>query len=129
MILYENFISFTLILTVDGCLFILNQTCLMHSPPLVEMPISSIIPVILDGKSKLLSFRIDTFIGVFYFHFKIQSLKLILSLYLFRGQRILPIVVDPGLYLARRTQIFRATEKRPLPNAFKIFTGKVLFFL
>ncbi|KAD7116583.1 hypothetical protein E3N88_03851 [Mikania micrantha] len=42
------------------------------------------------------------------------------------GQRILPIVVDPGLYLARRTQIFRATEKRPLPNAFKVFTGKVL---
>ncbi|KAL8249777.1 hypothetical protein R6Q59_006645 [Mikania micrantha] len=39
------------------------------------------------------------------------------------GQRILPIVVDPGLYLARRTQIFRATEKRPLPNAFKVFTG------
>ncbi|KAL8229972.1 hypothetical protein R6Q57_014872 [Mikania cordata] len=39
------------------------------------------------------------------------------------GQRIRPIVVDPGLYLARRTQIFRATEKRPLPNAFKVFTG------
>ncbi|KAI3720090.1 hypothetical protein L6452_21000 [Arctium lappa] len=38
-------------------------------------------------------------------------------------QRILPIVVDPGLYLARRTQIFRATEKRPMPNAFKVFTG------
>lgn len=38
-------------------------------------------------------------------------------------QRIRPIVVDPGLYLARRTQIFRATEKRPLPNAFKVFTG------
>ncbi|KAI7735827.1 hypothetical protein M8C21_017111 [Ambrosia artemisiifolia] len=39
------------------------------------------------------------------------------------AQRIRPIVVDPGLYLARRTQIFRATEKRPLPNAFKVFTG------
>ncbi|KAJ0435876.1 putative glycosyl transferase, family 14 [Helianthus annuus] len=39
------------------------------------------------------------------------------------GQRILPIVVDPGIYLARRAQIFRATEKRPLPNAFKVFTG------
>nr|GEW52697.1 beta-glucuronosyltransferase GlcAT14A-like [Tanacetum cinerariifolium] len=38
-------------------------------------------------------------------------------------QRIRPIVVDPGLYLARRTQIFRATEKRPMPNAFKVFTG------
>ncbi|KAL2509696.1 Core-2/I-branching beta-1 [Forsythia ovata] len=39
------------------------------------------------------------------------------------GQRIEPIVVDPGLYLARRTQIFHATEKRPMPDAFKVFTG------
>ncbi|XWS34518.1 hypothetical protein CRYUN_Cryun21dG0045100 [Craigia yunnanensis] len=39
------------------------------------------------------------------------------------SQRIQPIVVDPGLYLARRSQIFHATEKRPMPDAFKIFTG------
>lgn len=38
-------------------------------------------------------------------------------------QRIQPIVVDPGIYLARRTQIFHATEKRPTPEAFKVFTG------
>ncbi|PIN14723.1 Branching enzyme [Handroanthus impetiginosus] len=39
------------------------------------------------------------------------------------GQRIQPIVVDPGIYLARRTQIFHATEKRPMPDAFRVFTG------
>ncbi|XP_073055182.1 beta-glucuronosyltransferase GlcAT14A-like [Primulina eburnea] len=39
------------------------------------------------------------------------------------GQRIEPIVVDPGIYLARRTKIFHATEKRPMPEAFKVFTG------
>lgn len=39
------------------------------------------------------------------------------------GQRIEPIVVDPGIYLARRTQIFHATEKRPMPDAFQVFTG------
>ncbi|XP_073049930.1 beta-glucuronosyltransferase GlcAT14A-like isoform X1 [Primulina eburnea] len=39
------------------------------------------------------------------------------------SQRIEPIVVDPGIYLARRTQIFHATEKRPMPDAFKVFTG------
>ncbi|CAK9144758.1 unnamed protein product [Ilex paraguariensis] len=39
------------------------------------------------------------------------------------GQRVQPIVVDPGLYLARRTQIFHATEKRPMPESFKVFTG------
>ncbi|KAK9106173.1 hypothetical protein Scep_023017 [Stephania cephalantha] len=38
-------------------------------------------------------------------------------------QRVQPIVVDPGTYLARRSQIFHATEKRPTPDAFKFFTG------
>ncbi|MBA0823736.1 hypothetical protein Goarm_020445, partial [Gossypium armourianum] len=40
-------------------------------------------------------------------------------------QRVLPIVVDPGIYLARRTKIFHATQKRLMPDAFKVFTGKV----
>ncbi|KAB2097308.1 hypothetical protein ES319_A01G162800v1 [Gossypium barbadense] len=38
-------------------------------------------------------------------------------------QRVLPIVVDPGIYLARRTKIFHATQKRLMPDAFKVFTG------
>ncbi|GAB4828809.1 hypothetical protein Ancab_018470 [Ancistrocladus abbreviatus] len=37
--------------------------------------------------------------------------------------RIQPVVVDPSIYLARRSQIFVATEKRPTPDAFKVFTG------
>nr|DAD31990.1 TPA_asm: hypothetical protein HUJ06_010841 [Nelumbo nucifera] len=41
-----------------------------------------------------------------------------------RYQRVQPIVVDPGLYLARRgNQIFHASGKRPTPEAFKFFTG------
>ncbi|KHN42389.1 Xylosyltransferase 1 [Glycine soja] len=40
------------------------------------------------------------------------------------SDRFQPIVVDPGLYLARKSQIFQATEKRPTPDAFKLFTGK-----
>ncbi|XP_019428951.1 PREDICTED: beta-glucuronosyltransferase GlcAT14A-like [Lupinus angustifolius] len=39
------------------------------------------------------------------------------------GDRFQPIVVDPGLYLARRSQIFQATQKRPTPDAFRLFTG------
>ncbi|XP_047983470.1 beta-glucuronosyltransferase GlcAT14A-like [Salvia hispanica] len=39
------------------------------------------------------------------------------------SQRIQPIVVDPGIYLARKTQIFHATQKRSLPDAFTVFTG------
>ncbi|XP_058087085.1 beta-glucuronosyltransferase GlcAT14A [Magnolia sinica] len=38
-------------------------------------------------------------------------------------QRVQPVVVDPGLYLARRTKIFHGTEKRPTPEAFRFFTG------
>nr|KYP46951.1 Xylosyltransferase 1 [Cajanus cajan] len=37
--------------------------------------------------------------------------------------RFQPIVVDPGLYLARRSQIFQATQKRETPDAFNLFTG------
>ncbi|EEF31323.1 beta-glucuronosyltransferase GlcAT14A isoform X2 [Ricinus communis] len=39
------------------------------------------------------------------------------------SQRFQPIVVDPGIYLARRSQIFHATQKRGTPDAFKVFTG------
>ncbi|WVZ13312.1 hypothetical protein V8G54_017842 [Vigna mungo] len=38
--------------------------------------------------------------------------------------RFQPIVVDPALYLARRSQIFHATQKRDTPDAFNLFTGK-----
>ncbi|KAL5140037.1 Beta-glucuronosyltransferase GlcAT14A [Glycine soja] len=34
------------------------------------------------------------------------------------SDRFQPIVVDPGLYLARKSQIFQATQKRPTPDAF-----------
>ncbi|KAL5761105.1 hypothetical protein ACOSP7_019605 [Xanthoceras sorbifolium] len=43
--------------------------------------------------------------------------------------RFQPIVVDPGIYLARKSQIFHATEKRPTPDAFKVFTGSQWFVL
>ncbi|XP_078446431.1 core-2/I-branching beta-1,6-N-acetylglucosaminyltransferase family protein isoform X2 [Wolffia australiana] len=36
--------------------------------------------------------------------------------------RVQPIVVDPGLYLARRSQIFHANERRKTPESFKFFT-------
>ncbi|XP_074278795.1 beta-glucuronosyltransferase GlcAT14A-like [Silene latifolia] len=37
--------------------------------------------------------------------------------------RIQPIVIDPSIYLDRKSQLFTAAEKRPTPDAFKIFTG------
>ncbi|KAJ4822491.1 hypothetical protein Tsubulata_050395 [Turnera subulata] len=39
------------------------------------------------------------------------------------SKRLKPIIVDPGLYLSQKTQMFYATQKRELPNAFRLFTG------
>ncbi|RWR96076.1 beta-glucuronosyltransferase GlcAT14A [Cinnamomum micranthum f. kanehirae] len=39
------------------------------------------------------------------------------------SRRIKPIIVDPGLYLSARSDVFYATQKRELPNAYRIFTG------
>ncbi|KAL6649208.1 hypothetical protein ACP70R_013432 [Stipagrostis hirtigluma subsp. patula] len=39
------------------------------------------------------------------------------------SRQIRPIVVDPGLYLSSRNDIFYGTQKRDLPNAYKLFTG------
>lgn len=39
------------------------------------------------------------------------------------GQRAKPLIVDPGLYLSKKKEIFWATQKRELPTAFRLFTG------
>ncbi|RVX13569.1 Beta-glucuronosyltransferase GlcAT14C [Vitis vinifera] len=41
-------------------------------------------------------------------------------------QRIIQIVVDPGLYLASKRGIFLGTKRRVLPRQFRFFTGKDL---
>ncbi|XP_072999827.1 beta-glucuronosyltransferase GlcAT14A [Typha latifolia] len=38
-------------------------------------------------------------------------------------QRVQPIIVDAGIYLAGRNQYFQASEKRTTPDSFKFFTG------
>nr|CAD1833995.1 unnamed protein product [Ananas comosus var. bracteatus] len=38
-------------------------------------------------------------------------------------QRAKPLVIDPGLYMTRKSDIFWVTQRRELPNAFKLFTG------
>ncbi|KAJ1684877.1 hypothetical protein LUZ63_016267 [Rhynchospora breviuscula] len=38
-------------------------------------------------------------------------------------QRVQPIIVDAGIYLAGRNMHFQASEKRATPDAFKFFTG------
>ncbi|KMT12428.1 hypothetical protein BVRB_5g103600 [Beta vulgaris subsp. vulgaris] len=37
--------------------------------------------------------------------------------------RAMPIAVDPGLYLSKKSDLFESTQRRSLPTAFKLFTG------
>lgn len=41
-----------------------------------------------------------------------------------RDQRAMPLMVDPGLYETKKSDIFWVQPDRPLPTAFKLFTGK-----
>ena len=47
---------------------------------------------------------------------------------LYRSKRLKPIIVDPGLYLSEKTGMFYASQKRGLPNAFRLFTGVALSY-
>lgn len=38
-------------------------------------------------------------------------------------QRIMEVIVDPGLYLASKGRMFTGSKKRTLPNAYRFFTG------
>ncbi|MBA0606102.1 hypothetical protein Godav_018616 [Gossypium davidsonii] len=39
------------------------------------------------------------------------------------NQRARPIIVDPGLYLSKKSDIAWTTQRRSLPTSFKLFTG------
>ncbi|XP_047096222.1 beta-glucuronosyltransferase GlcAT14B-like [Lolium rigidum] len=39
------------------------------------------------------------------------------------SEKVQSMIVDAGIYLSGRTNFFRASQKRPTPDAFKFFTG------
>lgn len=41
----------------------------------------------------------------------------------YRYQRAKPIIVDPGLYMTKKADVFWVTQRRSVPTAFKLFTG------
>lgn len=47
----------------------------------------------------------------------------------FRSRRMKPIIVDPGLYLAEKTAMFYATQKRDFPNAYQLFSGEHIILI
>lgn len=48
--------------------------------------------------------------------------------FLVRSRRLKPVIVDPGLYLVEKTDMFFASQKRELPKAFKLFSGHITFY-
>ncbi|XVF18830.1 hypothetical protein REPUB_Repub11eG0056800 [Reevesia pubescens] len=38
-------------------------------------------------------------------------------------KRAMPLIIDPGLYMSTKSDVFFATPRRALPTAFKLFTG------
>lgn len=38
-------------------------------------------------------------------------------------QRARPIIIDPGLYMSKKSDVFWVTQKRGVPTSFKLFTG------
>ncbi|CAI0437721.1 unnamed protein product [Linum tenue] len=44
-------------------------------------------------------------------------------------KRAMPLIVDPGLYSTTKEDIFGANPRRPLPTAFKLFTGSAWMVL
>ncbi|KAH7416581.1 hypothetical protein KP509_14G097600 [Ceratopteris richardii] len=43
--------------------------------------------------------------------------------------RARPIIVDPGLYMSKKSDIFWVTQRRDVPSAFKLFTGSAWVML
>ncbi|KAL8491156.1 hypothetical protein ACS0TY_022983 [Phlomoides rotata] len=45
------------------------------------------------------------------------------------SRKLKPIIVDPALYLTENSEFFFATQKRPLPDAYRLFTGSSMALL
>ncbi|KAJ4974315.1 hypothetical protein NE237_007489 [Protea cynaroides] len=44
-------------------------------------------------------------------------------------QRAKPIIIDPGLYMTQKSDVFWITQRRSVPTAFKLFTGSAWMML
>ncbi|XP_075476664.1 beta-glucuronosyltransferase GlcAT14A-like [Primulina tabacum] len=45
------------------------------------------------------------------------------------NQRAKPIIIDPGLYLSKKSDLASTLQRRSLPTSFKLFTGSAWVFL
>ncbi|KAJ4981365.1 hypothetical protein NE237_032202 [Protea cynaroides] len=45
------------------------------------------------------------------------------------NHRVRPIIIDPGLYLLKKFDVFRTSQRRSLPTSFTLFTGSAWIML
>lgn len=45
------------------------------------------------------------------------------------SQRAMPIIIDPGLYLSKKMDVFWVPQRRQLPTSFRLFTGSAWVIL
>jgi hypothetical protein len=50
----------------------------------------------------------------------------LLFLMMYRFQRAKPVIIDPGLYMKKKADVFWIPQRRSVPTAFKLFTGMFL---
>lgn len=97
----------------------------------LETWISSSIQVTLVGKSKssmfFFLFPVTSFLknrGFVTLYVACSVMLLWSVAYLVgRFQRAKPIIIDPGLYMTKKSDVFWVSERRSVPTAFKLFTG------
>ena len=47
---------------------------------------------------------------------------------IYRYQRAKPVIIDPGLYSQRKSDVFWVSEQRSVPTAYRLFTGEDFCF-
>lgn len=62
----------------------------------------------------------------FVFVYKILAMLIWVRLLCCRNQRAKPIIIDPGLYLSKKSDIATTSQRRSLPTAFTLFTGNFI---
>lgn len=114
----QSLLWFLLANVILICLIV--QIFYMSSPTCPETSISLNILKFMDGNCKF-------FVNDDY-HNSLLLLTILTCCCIYRNHRAKPIIVDPGLYLSKKSDIAWTTQRRSVPTSFKLFTGKFPLF-
>ncbi|KAL0874368.1 hypothetical protein Bca101_024073 [Brassica carinata] len=57
------------------------------------------------------------------------NVRMIVKANFVTSHRAKPIIIDPGLYMSKKADVFWVSQKRSMPTAFKLFTGSAWMML